>query len=55
MIGHGLAPILSTSAMTDLYGGVYGIEVKDIGPQAAWEDGDGKVFEDGDGYLILIH
>ena len=55
MIGHGLTPILSTAAMTDLYGGVYGIEVKDRGPQAAWEDGDGKVFEDGDGYLILIH
>ena len=41
--------------MNDQYGAVYGIDVKDIGPWAAWEDGDGKLFEDGDGNIILIH
>lgn len=46
---------LSTSAMSQQLGAVYGIDVKDIGPVAAWEDGDGKLFEDGDGNLILIH
>ena len=55
-IAHGKTPdTLPTSAMSDQYGAVYGIDVKDIGPVAAWEDGDGKVFEDGDGNIILIH
>lgn len=55
-IAHGKTPdMLSTSAMSNLYGAVYGIDVKDIGPVAAWEDGDGALFEDGDGYIILIH
>ena len=55
-IAHGKDPeMLSTAAMSNLYGAVYGIDVKDIGPVAAWEDGDGKVFEDGDGNIILIH
>lgn len=55
-IAHGKEPdMLSTSAMNNVYGAVYGIDVKDIGPVAAWEDGDGKLFEDGDGNIILIH
>lgn len=56
MIAHGKEPdMLATSAMSSQYGAVYGIDVKDIGPVAAWEDGDGKLFEDGDGNIILIH
>ena len=53
-IGHGVAPTLSTKAMTDLLGGVYGLDVKDCGPTCAWEDSDGKVFEDSDGAVLLI-
>ena len=56
LIAHGKTPdMLSTKAMSNQYGAVYGIDVKDIGPVAAWEDGDGKLFEDGDGNIILIH
>ena len=56
LIAHGQAPdTLPTSAMNAQFGAVYGIDVKDIGPVAAWEDGDGKLFEDGDGNIILIH
>jgi hypothetical protein len=40
--------------MTDLLGGVYGLDVKDCGPTCAWEDSDGKVFEDSDGAVLLI-
>lgn len=55
-IAHGKNPTtLPTSAMSEQLGAVYGIDVIDIGPVAAWEDGDGKVFEDGDGNIILIH
>lgn len=55
-IAHGKTPdMLSTAAMNNQYGAVYGIDVKDIGPVAAWEDSDGKLFEDGDGNIILIH
>lgn len=56
LIAHGQEPdMLPTSAMNAQFGAVYGIDVKDIGPVAAWEDGDGKLFEDGDGNIILIH
>ena len=53
-IGHGVTPTLSTEAMTDLLGGVYGLDVKDCGPTCAWEDSDGIVFEDSDGAVLLI-
>lgn len=53
-IGHGISPILPTKAMSELYGAVVGLEVKDTGPICAFEDGDGTVFEDGDGNIILI-
>ena len=53
-IGHGVAPILPTKAMSDTLGGVYGLEVIDCGPTCAWEDSDGAVFEDADGNVILI-
>ena len=55
-IAQGKEPdTLPTSAMSQQLGAVYGIDVIDIGPVAAWEDSDGKVFEDGDGNIILIH
>lgn len=53
-IGHGVAPVLPTKAMSEALGGVYGLEVKDCGPTCAWEDSDGAVFEDADGNVILI-
>lgn len=53
-IGHGVTPTLPTKAMTDLLGGVYGLDVKDCGPTCAWEDSDGKVFEDSDSAVLLI-
>ena len=56
LIAHGKTPdTLPTSAINAKHGAVYGIDVKDVGPWAAWEDGDGKLFEDGDGNIILIH
>lgn len=53
-IGHGINPVLPTAAMSDIYGGVVGLDVKDTGPVCAWEDSDGSVFEDADGNIILI-
>ena len=56
LIAHGQNPdTLPTSAINAQYGAVYGIDVKDIGSWAAWEDSDGNLFEDGDGNIILIH
>nr|DAN64758.1 MAG TPA: hypothetical protein [Caudoviricetes sp.] len=49
-----MAPIISTSAMSDNYGAVLGLDVVDTGPLCAMEDSDGAVFEDGDGNIILI-
>ena len=54
LIAHGIAPILPTDALSDLYGAVVGLDVKDVGPACAWEDSDGQLFEDSDGKLILI-
>ena len=53
-VGHGLAPTLKTSLMSDMYGGVYGLDVVDAGPTACWEDSDGAVFEDSDGIVLLV-
>ena len=53
-VGHGANPVLPTKAMTKLYGAVFGLEVKDCGPDCVWEDSDGKVFEDSDGKLLMI-
>lgn len=53
-VGHGANPVLPTKAMTQLYGAVYGLDVKDCGPDCVWEDSDGKVFEDSDGVLLMI-
>ena len=54
LIAHGMNPILSTAKISNSLGGVYGLDVKDVGPTCAWEDSDGAVFEDGDGNIILI-
>ena len=41
--------------MSQLYGAVIGVDVKDPGPLAPWEDGNGTSwFEDGDGNVLLI-
>lgn len=53
-IAHGINPILATSKLSTTLGGVYGLDVKDMGPTCAWEDSDGAVFEDSDGNVILI-
>ncbi len=53
-VGHGANPVLPTKAMTKLYGAVFGLDVKDCGPDCVWEDSDGKVFEDSDGKLLMI-
>ncbi len=53
-IGHGANPILPTKAMSQHYGAVYGIDVKDCGPTCAMEDSDGKVFTDSDGKVLLF-
>lgn len=53
-VAHGMATTLSTAALSEEHGAVIGLEVKDTGPLCAWEDGDGAVFEDGDGNIILI-
>lgn len=54
LIDHGMNPTLSTAKVSTTLGGVYGLDVKDMGPTCAWEDSDGAVFEDGDGNVILI-
>ncbi len=54
MIGHGQSPTLPTEAMSETLGGVYAIDVVDAGPACAWEDEDGALFEDEDGYLLLL-
>lgn len=54
LIAHGMNPTLSTAKVNNTTGGVYGLDVKDMGPTCAWEDSDGAVFEDGDGNVILI-
>ncbi len=54
LVAHGMKPTLSTNVVSDTLGGVYGLEVKDVGPTCAWEDSDGAVFEDGSGNVLLI-
>ncbi len=54
LVAHGITPVLSTSNISNTLGGVYGLDVKDVGPTCAWEDSDGALFEDGDGNVILI-
>lgn len=53
-VATGMNPTLSTDPMSNTAGGVYGLDVKDVGAACAWEDSDGAIFEDGDGNVILI-
>lgn len=53
-VAHGMTPTIPTAAMSNLHGGVYGLDVVDVGPDVPWEDSDGYVFEDSDGNVILI-
>lgn len=55
LVGHGEAPTIRTDLMSNVHGGVFGLEVIDRGPVCAWEDGNGDLFEDADGNIILIH
>lgn len=55
LVAHGMAPTISTSAMSQLYGAVIGLDVVDRGPWKAMEDGNGKVIVDGNGKVIIIH
>ena len=57
LVAHGMTPVLSTEKVNQTLGGVYGLDVKDVGPACAWEgaDDDGDaVFVDADDNVILI-
>lgn len=54
LIAHGMNPTLSTEKVSNTLGGVYGLDVKDVGPTCAWEDSDGAVFVDDEDNVILI-
>ena len=54
LIAHGMNPTLSTEKVSNTTGGVYGLDVKDVGPLCAWEDSDGAVFVDDEDNVILI-
>jgi len=54
VVAHGFAPAISTAAMSQQYGAVIGVEVKDPGPLVPWKDYDGSVFKDADGAVLLI-
>ena len=51
---HGYAPAIPTTAVSDLYGAVVGVDVKDPGPLVPWKDYDESVFKDADGAVFLI-
>lgn len=53
-VAHGYAPGIPTGAMSELYGAVIGLDVKDPGPFVPWLDGAGGVFMDADGAVLLI-
>lgn len=54
LIAHGMNPTLPTEKVSNTAGGVYGLDVKDVGPLCAWEDSDGAVFVDDEDNVILI-
>ena len=53
-ISHGFSPVIPTTYLSQLYGAVVGLDVKDPGPLVPWADADGKVFKDADGKIFLI-
>lgn len=54
LVGHGKNPTIPTAAMNSTYGAVIGLDVKDRGAACAWEDGDGKIFCNGSGEVIIV-
>lgn len=55
LVGKDVNPVLKTSLMSNEYGAVVGLDIKDPGFEGSWEDSDGALFEDADGNLITIH
>lgn len=53
-VSHGFSPVIPTTYLSQLYGAVVGLDVKDHGPLVPWADADGKVFKDADGKIFLI-
>lgn len=53
-VSHGFSPVIPTTYLSQLYGAVVGLDVKDPGPLVPWADADGKVFKDADGKIFLI-
>lgn len=55
-VGYGKSPVLSTEKMTELYGGVYGIDLVDRGAIGAITDNtDGAVMVDAGGNIMVGH
>lgn len=54
LIGKGKNPPISTSLMSDSYGGVLGLDLVDCGACYALEDNDGVLVEDSDGAIIIV-
>ena len=54
LVAHGFAPTIPTAAMSELYGAVIGVEVKDPGALQPWADYAGGCFKDADGSIFLI-
>lgn len=53
-VSHGFSPVIPTTYLSQLYGAVVGLDVKDPGPLVPWANADGKVFKDADGKIFLI-
>lgn len=54
-VAHGMNATIPTTALSQQFGAVIGLDVVDRGPWAAMEDADGAVFVDGDDNIIIIH
>lgn len=53
-VALGMNPVIPTSAMSNEYGAVVGLDIVDTGPLKAATDSDGAVFTDSDGAILLI-
>lgn len=53
-VGHGMNPVLPTSAMSNTLGAVYALDVVDCGFNGVMEDDDDVLFEDYDGALLIF-
>lgn len=55
-VGHGLNPVIPTRALSEAYGAVLGLDVKDRGYYGAFEDAaDNAILCDSDGSILIIH